>query len=189
MATATAVTTGTAMVARDVVPSGQVAPVRPLDRTADRHPRTGASVIDEVPELPEAPAAGHPSAPAPSSPRAATDPAPALEPPPERRAALASKALVTAAVERQPALPVVAMPRFVPPARLTPPAEPMAERVRVRVEESRPVIRVTIGRIEVRAVAAPAPPPRSQASVRTPAIRDQTPTLEEYLRARNGRSR
>jgi hypothetical protein len=44
-----------------------------------------------------------------------------------------------------------------------------------------PIVRVSIGRIEVRAVSAPAPPRRAAAAPRSAA-----PSLEEYLRARNG---
>jgi len=55
-------------------------------------------------------------------------------------------------------------------AAKAPPAEPAA-----------PVIRVTIGRVDVRAVSAPAPPPRRQAPT-GPKL-----SLEEYLRSRNGR--
>jgi hypothetical protein len=50
--------------------------------------------------------------------------------------------------------------------------------------ESRPIVRVSIGRIEVRAATTPAAPVRPAASPRTGA-----PSLEEYLRARNGTTR
>jgi hypothetical protein len=50
--------------------------------------------------------------------------------------------------------------------------------------ETRPVVRVSIGRIEVRAVTAPAAPVRPAAPPRT-----GVPSLEEYLRARNGTTR
>jgi hypothetical protein len=48
-------------------------------------------------------------------------------------------------------------------------------------ETAAPVIRVTIGRIDVRAVSAPAPPARRQAPS-APKL-----SLDEYLRSRNGR--
>jgi hypothetical protein len=46
--------------------------------------------------------------------------------------------------------------------------------------EERPIVRVTIGRIEVRAVTPPAPPPRQ-------AVRPPVPklTLDDYLKSRN----
>jgi hypothetical protein len=47
-----------------------------------------------------------------------------------------------------------------------------------------PVVRVSIGRIEVRAVSAPVSPPRTAATRRSAG-----PSLEDYLRARNGSGR
>jgi hypothetical protein len=47
-----------------------------------------------------------------------------------------------------------------------------------------PIVRVSIGRIEVRAMTAPAPRPRSEATRRSTA-----PSLDDYLRARNGTGR
>jgi hypothetical protein len=58
-----------------------------------------------------------------------------------------------------------------------------SEAAKVTSEASAPVIRVTIGRIDVRAVNAPAPPAQ-RATPPAPKL-----SLEEYLRSRGGRKR
>jgi hypothetical protein len=64
------------------------------------------------------------------------------------------------------------------------PAGPMAERGRPAAAEPssrRPTIRVTIGRVEVRAVLQGTPPPQPAAARRGPAL-----SLDDYLARRNG---
>ena len=63
---------------------------------------------------------------------------------------------------------------------LRPPAAP-ADRVRDQPGEAAPVIRVTIGRIDVRAVLPPAPPAPRPAAPTGPVL-----SLEEYLKQRDG---
>jgi hypothetical protein len=79
-----------------------------------------------------------------------------------------------------PPATVAAQPHVVPyveravPAPATPGATP----------EPPPTIQVRIGRVEVRAIMSPAPPPRAKAPRRGPAL-----SLDEYLKQRNGGQR
>ena len=68
------------------------------------------------------------------------------------------------------------------PGRLAVPDASPAWLDRDTRREARPIVHVSIGRIEVRAVTPPAEPPRREAV--TPA---NAPSLKDYLRARNGR--
>jgi hypothetical protein len=85
--------------------------------------------------------------------------------------------------------------RIMPPAKIPPPSQPSVTRQARRpvamaageqpaAESSHqtPAIRVTIGRVEVRAVQPPEPPrPRARTAVRMPTL-----SLDDYLQRRNG---
>ena len=72
-------------------------------------------------------------------------------------------------------------PLVIRPQSITLAKDAGSRQVEVEKENAAPVVRVTIGRIEVRAVNAPAPPAR-RATPPTPKL-----SLEDYLLSRNGR--
>lgn len=179
--------TAAAMLPLDAVARGQVPAPRP-SRDANRDPRTGPVVVDSVREPPIPPAGRRRAASALAPPPAPIRPASAPEPPLGHPAARASMDPRESAVDRRPGWPVVAAPRSVGPASPSPAIEAMPSERNTRVEASRPIVRVSIGRIEVRAVAPPTPPRRGSALGKDP-THGQVPSLEEYLLTRNGRSR
>jgi hypothetical protein len=149
-------------------------PDRPLDRAAPvpftepRHPEAVSTPRDGVP--PPRPMRADVPAPAPPAP-------PAGEPAPPRPLRQVEDGAPVPArrgdpVRTEPETRPMSPPRLVPTEREPPRPEPDAEPA--------PTIQVSIGRIEVRAVLAPAP--------RSPRVAPAAPrlSLEEYLRARNG---
>ena len=160
----------------DALPPGEPSPAPPRPSTISPPPieRTTANV-------PTAASGGNPGVRAPLS--TAAGPAPRQIEPAEPSARDITPAVLEA--DRVPAEPILGPPpsrrSAIEPMR----AEPVEETAPSRATAGQaPTIRVTIGRIEVRAMVLPAPPARQQPPRWQPAL-----PLDEYLRRRNGGAR